>query len=145
LGSALFAGDFCLLVLGLLWCFPFTGDLSIDIIQAPICFEQDSAKVLMVLSSTEKSCKAGLRRTIATMDLTSPAEPRAVSKKASNSAVDIRSKPSAILFETESAARSIWLRNPLERPLVQPPTNPKLRRTGAPLAARLANLQIAYN
>ena len=68
----------------------------------------------MAPNSSNKGVKRGPLITIATMDSTSPAEPRAVSKKESNSAVDIRSNPSAMLLETDSAARSIWLRNPFD-------------------------------
>lgn len=46
------------------------------------------------------------------MDRTSPPEPGAIARKASNSLVVTRSNPSAMLLETDSAARSSWLRKP---------------------------------
>jgi hypothetical protein len=83
------------------------GGVSMDIIQAPICLEQDSAIDLIVLSCGTEGFSRGRRITTAIIERTSPADPRAVSKKENSCAVDIRPKPSAILFDTDNEARSI--------------------------------------
>ena len=44
------------------------------------------------------------------MERTSPEEPLAIERKARSSLVVPRSKPSAMLLETEREARSIWSR-----------------------------------
>ena len=51
----------------------------------------------------------------AIIDRTSPEEPRAIAMNESSSLVVERSNPSAMLFDTESAARSSWLRNPADK------------------------------
>jgi hypothetical protein len=58
-----------------------------------------------------RSENTGKRSSRKSIDRTSPAEPRAIWRKVRISCVVPRSKPSAILLETETAARSIWSRS----------------------------------
>ena len=46
------------------------------------------------------------------IDLTSLQEPEAMKRKRENSASELLSKPSAILFDIETAALQIWSLNP---------------------------------
>ncbi len=93
---------------------PFTGESSIDPIQAPSCRPQDSASSPISLSLWMNGRSLGRSMITANIERTSPPEPFAIAKNEMSSLVVSLSKPSATLFEIESAARSSWLRKPLE-------------------------------
>ena len=61
-----------------------------------------------------KGLSLGRSLTTANLERTSPPDPFAMAKNEINSPVVSLSKPSATLLETDSAARSSWLRKPLE-------------------------------
>jgi hypothetical protein len=72
--------------------------------------EMLSARDLKSEISDLRSENAAIRSVTLSIERTSPADPRAMYRKARSSLVVPRSNPSAILLETESAARSIWSR-----------------------------------
>src|SRR5258708_2559585 len=109
--------------------------------QAPNCLVQFSATVRISCSSAACGRTSARRMMSPTIDLTSPADPRAITRKLLSSAEVRRSKPSAMLLETERVARSNSIRAQAER--CEPPIDQEPGCTNAPPLARPANLQIA--
>jgi hypothetical protein len=87
------------------------------------CLEMPSASDFKFEISDLRSANAGSRSKKHSRDRTSPDEPRAMYRNVKSSCVVPRSNPSAILFETETAARSIWSRRPEWRPNPRFPAN----------------------
>jgi hypothetical protein len=93
---------------------PCTGEPSTEATHAVSCRAHDAAALRIPASASVNRLSLGRDRTTASIERTSPAEPRAMARKLRSSLVVTRPNPSAMLFETESATRSSWLRKPGE-------------------------------
>ena len=93
-----------------IWRWPRIGVSCKCWAHARSCREMLSARDFRAEISDWRSANTFMRSITQSIDRTSPAEPRAIYRNARSSLVVPRSNPSATLFETESAARSIWSR-----------------------------------